>query len=187
MPSLEGEGRRQVYDADRTTQEELKRLNKSIIHKFLELLDFLANDPSKSASKVEELELLFVNFHFLLNGFRTHQARQTLISWLEEQLQRRSQALETIRQLTEQANSSISESKIQLSNYSTQLLSFSQNNENQNPVMSEDHPSTIKQSNQITLNHQPETLNSTFSVVQEQDNFDNLSKLKDFLQKLDKQ
>jgi len=141
MPTLEAEGRKQVYDPNRTTQEELKRLNKSILHKFLELLDFLVNDPEHAQSKVDELELLFVNFHYLLNGYRTHQARQTLISWLEEQLERRSKALDNIRQLLSQARNTVGESAELLNRYQQEIrnaIMTTINNDNDVLVVKDD-------------------------------------------------
>jgi len=43
---------------------------------------------------VEEIDLLFINMHHLLNSYRPHQARQTLIAIMENQVQRRVKTLE---------------------------------------------------------------------------------------------
>lgn len=61
---------------------------------FLDLLDLLVHcpDSSRRAEKVEDLSLLFIHIHHLLNEFRPHQARETLRVMME--LQRR-QRIET--------------------------------------------------------------------------------------------
>lgn len=88
----------QLYENAQPPQTELKRLNHSVITKFLELLDFLVNDPFQYMSKIADIELLFLNMHNLLNSYRSHQARQVLISWLEEQKLRRQQTIDRIQE-----------------------------------------------------------------------------------------
>lgn len=75
-------------------RRELKKLNQSLLANFLDLLDLLVQcpDSSKRAEKVEDLSLLFIHIHHLLNEFRPHQARETLRVMME--LQRR-QRIET--------------------------------------------------------------------------------------------
>lgn len=75
-------------------RRELKKLNQSLLANFLDLLDLLVHCPDspKRAEKVEDLSLLFIHIHHLLNEFRPHQARETLRVMME--LQRR-QRIET--------------------------------------------------------------------------------------------
>lgn len=85
-------GRVQLYPRGEINhRRELKKLNHSILHNYLELLNTLVTNPHEYTfhDKVADLEQLFVNLHFLLNAFRPHQARETLISILAEQLDKR--------------------------------------------------------------------------------------------------
>merc|ERR1712130_314952 len=65
----------------------MKGINISIVMKFLDLLDLLRRDPqSEERQKLHtELELLFVNIHQLVNEYRPHQAKETLIVLMQMQ------------------------------------------------------------------------------------------------------
>jgi len=97
---LEHQGITRLYTAhgrfDRI--KELKKLNHSIVVNFLELLDILIKSPSspKREEKLEDLNLLFINMHHLINELRPHQARETLRVMMERQKQQR---LETAEKL----------------------------------------------------------------------------------------
>mmetsp|Transcript_15594 Transcript_15594/g.39868 ORF Transcript_15594/g.39868 Transcript_15594/m.39868 type:complete len:336 (-) Transcript_15594:701-1708(-) len=67
----------------------LKRLNHSLMFGFLQLVDTLTRDPTRFQGRVEDLELIAVNMHHLLNAYRPHQAREILVDTLREQIQRR--------------------------------------------------------------------------------------------------
>ncbi|XP_020622672.1 mediator of RNA polymerase II transcription subunit 7-like [Orbicella faveolata] len=71
--------------------KELKKLNHSIFINFLELLDILIKSPSSSKreEKLDDLNLLFINIHHLINELRPHQARETLRVMMERQKQQR--------------------------------------------------------------------------------------------------
>jgi mediator of RNA polymerase II transcription subunit 7 len=62
----------------------------------MELLEYLIKNPAQYKTKVDEVELILVNMHDLLNSYRSHQARQTLISLMEQQSKRRSQTIQNI-------------------------------------------------------------------------------------------
>lgn len=83
-----------MYPVHFDRRRELKKLNQSLLANFLDLLDLLVHcpDSSRRAEKVEDLSLLFIHIHHLLNEFRPHQARETLRVMME--LQRR-QRIET--------------------------------------------------------------------------------------------
>jgi len=97
---LEHQGITRLYTAhgrfDRI--KELKKLNHSIVVNFLELLDIVIKSPSspKREEKLEDLNLLFINMHHLINELRPHQARETLRVMMERQKQQR---LETAEKL----------------------------------------------------------------------------------------
>ncbi|KAI9803569.1 MAG: hypothetical protein M1825_001912 [Sarcosagium campestre] len=64
----------------------LSKISKSLLVNFLELVGVLSVDPSQYGPKIEHLRTLFINAHHLLNEYRPHQARETLILMMEEQL-----------------------------------------------------------------------------------------------------
>lgn len=91
---LESQGIKRLYPLHFDRRRELKKFNQSLFANFLDLLDLLVHCPDspRRAEKVEDLSLLFIHIHHLLNEFRPHQARETLRVMME--LQRR-QRLET--------------------------------------------------------------------------------------------
>lgn len=91
---LESQGIKRLYPLHFDRRRELKKINQSLLANFLDLLDLLVHCPDspRRAEKVEDLSLLFIHIHHLLNEFRPHQARETLRVMME--LQRR-QRLET--------------------------------------------------------------------------------------------
>lgn len=55
---------------------------------FLEFVGILSISPEQFESKVEDIRNLFINAHHLLNLYRPHQSRESLITMMEEQLER---------------------------------------------------------------------------------------------------
>ncbi|KAK9869941.1 hypothetical protein WA026_006039 [Henosepilachna vigintioctopunctata] len=88
---LESQGIKRLYPLHFDRRRELKKLNLSLLANFLDLLDLLVNCPDspKRAEKVEDLSLLFIHIHHLLNEFRPHQARETLRVMMELQKRQR--------------------------------------------------------------------------------------------------
>ncbi|CAL1543297.1 unnamed protein product [Lymnaea stagnalis] len=88
---LEASGCRRLYPHNYDHKRELKKLNHSILVNFLDLLDVLIRAPEspKRAEKLEDINLLFINMHHLINEFRPHQARETLRVMLELQRSKR--------------------------------------------------------------------------------------------------
>ncbi|GFO09243.1 mediator of RNA polymerase ii transcription subunit 7 [Plakobranchus ocellatus] len=88
---LEASGCRRLYPHNYDHKRELKKLNHSILVNFLDLLDVLIRAPesSKRGEKLEDINLLFINMHHLINEFRPHQARETLRVMLEQQRTKR--------------------------------------------------------------------------------------------------
>ncbi|KAG5892989.1 hypothetical protein JTB14_031840 [Gonioctena quinquepunctata] len=88
---LESQGIKRLYPLHFDRRRELKKLNQSLLANFLDLLDLLVNCPDspRRAEKVEDLSLLFIHIHHLLNEFRPHQARETLRVMMELQKRQR--------------------------------------------------------------------------------------------------
>lgn len=64
----------------------LTSIAKSILLNFLELVGILSLDAAQYAPKIDHFNALFFNAHHLINEYRPHQARETLIAMMEEQL-----------------------------------------------------------------------------------------------------
>ncbi|KAI9765422.1 MAG: Mediator of RNA polymerase II transcription subunit 7 [Geoglossum simile] len=126
LPSLEDQGIRQIYpsqprppalnDIDGTqsewTQDRaviLRRMAESLLLNFLELVGVLAISPSEFSRKIDDLRVIFINAHHLLNEYRPHQARETLILMMEEQLERSKAEAEGIMRMKEKVESILSE------------------------------------------------------------------------------
>lgn len=88
---LESQNLRRLYPQNYDHKRELKKLNHSILANFLDLLDILIKCPDspKRAEKIDDLTLLFIHMHHLINEFRPHQARETLRVMMEVQKQQR--------------------------------------------------------------------------------------------------
>jgi len=72
----------------------LTKITKSILLNFLELTTILSADPSVALPKLKDIETLFLNAHNLINMYRPHQARETLIMMMEKQIEDGRQELE---------------------------------------------------------------------------------------------
>ena len=93
---LEASGVRRLYPQAYDHKRELKKLNHSILVNFLDLVDILirAPDSAKRSEKLEDMNLLFINMHHLINEYRPHQARETLRVMMEEQKKQRNEITE---------------------------------------------------------------------------------------------
>ncbi|KUM62963.1 hypothetical protein ACN42_g4121 [Penicillium freii] len=100
LPSLQEQGIEQLYPEPPAASTEqnsqpspplnhayyLLKISKSLLLNFLEFTGILSVSPEQFESKVEDLRNLFINAHHLLNLYRPHQARESLIMMMEEQL-----------------------------------------------------------------------------------------------------
>lgn len=72
---------------------------RSILLVFLELTGTLALDPSLAEAKLADLRTLFLNAHHLVNEYRPHQARETVIEMVAEQVRKRRDEIEGVRRM----------------------------------------------------------------------------------------
>lgn len=93
---LESQGIERLHPIQFDHKRELKKLNMSILVNFLDLLDILIKSPGsiKREEKLEDLKLLFVHLHHLINEYRPHQARETLRVMMEVQKRQRLETAE---------------------------------------------------------------------------------------------
>ncbi len=95
-----------VYTRPDDYKGELKKLCFAILTNYLDLLQIVSRSTltvspdsgsiSLREQKLNEIELLFINIHHLINELRPHQARETLRVILEEQKQQREKTSEKL-------------------------------------------------------------------------------------------
>jgi len=104
---LESQGIKRLYSSDDNFDHivEMKKLNHSILVNYMELLDIMIEAPhsTERQKKIEEIKILFINLHHLINEFRPHQARETLRIMLHRQKQTRLETAERLRSNIEKA------------------------------------------------------------------------------------
>ncbi|ETV97264.1 hypothetical protein H310_09627 [Aphanomyces invadans] len=98
---------KKVYPKDYNVKDEMKKVNRSLMYSFLELIDVLILNPTKFNAKLDDIEQLFLNMHNLINAYRPHQARETLIDLLKQQIQDRRDASAEIRQIVQNAKDAV--------------------------------------------------------------------------------
>lgn len=90
-------------DANIDRQQYLSRFNRSIMLEYLSLLGLLTLDPKgdHKNTKLKHILTLVCNLHALINEYRPHQARETLISIMEEQVRRKKAEIEGVKTMEE--------------------------------------------------------------------------------------
>ena len=92
-------------------KKELRKLNHSVLVNFLDIIDILIKCPEspKREEKIEEINLLFIHMHHLINEFRPHQARETLRVMLMVQRRKRTQFTAKFKEQLEKVETIIQE------------------------------------------------------------------------------
>ncbi|KAI9355175.1 mediator complex, subunit Med7 [Pilaira anomala] len=104
LPTLDELGVKQLYpDAPIDRVQELKRLNRSLIVQFLDLLNVLVNNPEEFGNSIENISTIFINMHHILNAYRPHQARETLRLLMENQLAKKREQTAELRAKSKEA------------------------------------------------------------------------------------
>ncbi|XP_033098937.1 mediator of RNA polymerase II transcription subunit 7-like [Anneissia japonica] len=106
---LETQGLQRLHPKQFDHKEELKRLNHSILVNFLDLVDILITAPQSPhrQQKVEDINLVFIHMHHLINEFRPHQARETLRVMMEVQKRQRLDTAERFQKHLEKVTESL--------------------------------------------------------------------------------
>ncbi|XP_041473735.1 mediator of RNA polymerase II transcription subunit 7-A-like [Lytechinus variegatus] len=88
---LESQGLKRLHPQRFDHKKELKKINHSILVNFLDLIDTLIVCPNgpRREEKLDDMNLLFIHMHHLINEFRPHQARETLRVMMEVQKRQR--------------------------------------------------------------------------------------------------
>ncbi|BCS20495.1 mediator complex subunit MED7 [Aspergillus puulaauensis] len=123
LPPLEDQGITQLYpsspkpgaDGEPASQPEqplnhayyLLKISKSLLLNFLEFVGILSETPEQFEPKVEDIRNLFINAHHLLNLYRPHQARESLIMMMEEQLSHTKEEIQQMDKLKEELNAAL--------------------------------------------------------------------------------
>ncbi|KAI2617761.1 MED7-domain-containing protein [Hypoxylon sp. NC1633] len=112
LPRLEDMGIRRLFPnpEERDTNGQhldrvliLKRLAKSLLLNFLEFVGLLSINVEAGEEKLNDIRDLFINFHHLINEYRPHQARESLISMMQAQLDRTRAETNAIRDAKDKA------------------------------------------------------------------------------------
>ncbi|KAL3231642.1 Mediator of RNA polymerase II transcription subunit 7 [Nakaseomyces bracarensis] len=118
LPDLETMGITQLYKKSEDTEQvtnyqykiqELRKLSYSLLLNFVELVGVLSINPELYEQKVENIRTILVNIHHLLNEYRPHQSRESLIMLLEEQLEYKKKEVAHIDQVCEQVKLKLQE------------------------------------------------------------------------------
>lgn len=80
------------------------KISKSLLLNFLEFVGILSVTPDNFQPKVDDIRNLFINAHHLLNLYRPHQARESLIMMMEDQLGRTREEIQQMDKLKEELN-----------------------------------------------------------------------------------
>lgn len=98
--SLESQRVRRLYPQNYDHKRELKKINHSLLMNFLDLLDILvkAPDSEQRVEKIDDITLLFINMHHLINEYRQHQARETIKVMMAVQKKQRIEITERFKQ-----------------------------------------------------------------------------------------
>ena len=87
--------------ASQNAISDMQSINISLLTKFLDLVEILTKNPESPQVDVLQYQLrnLFENLHYLVNLYRPHQARETIISLLKSQKETRGRTTEQLAKM----------------------------------------------------------------------------------------
>ncbi|KAF2242250.1 hypothetical protein BU26DRAFT_524429 [Trematosphaeria pertusa] len=90
-------------------QRYLFRFLRSVMLSFVELLGVVAVNPTseKKDEKLRDILTLVLNMHALINEYRPHQARETLIMLMEEQVERKKAEVEGVKKMADKVRQTL--------------------------------------------------------------------------------
>ncbi|EJT75085.1 hypothetical protein GGTG_08923 [Gaeumannomyces tritici R3-111a-1] len=104
LPGLEAQDiQRLIPDGDADRPLVLKRLAKSLLLNFLELVGVLAANPAEADDKIKDITALLMNVEHAINEYRPHQTREQLIELMQDHLDRTRAETAALRAATDRA------------------------------------------------------------------------------------
>lgn len=113
LPGLKELGWTQLYKDDdelitsNTKIVELHKLMDSLLLNFLELIGVVSIDPQQFHYKIEDLKLILININHILNTYRPHQSRESLIMLLRKQIDMKRNEINEIDKTSEDIKAKI--------------------------------------------------------------------------------
>lgn len=80
---------------------ELKKLLRSVLVQFVELTGIMSISPESFPDKTEDVRTTLINVHHLLNEYRPHQSRESLILLMEDELASKRRDIDELRATNE--------------------------------------------------------------------------------------
>ncbi|CAD0046898.1 unnamed protein product [Aureobasidium pullulans] len=106
-PEPPADGRYKSFGAQHDT------LTRAVLLNFLELVGTLSVNPTQGPEKVEHLQTLFYNLHDLINRYRPHQARESLIMTMEDQLDKIKAQVKSVNSAKDRMEQVLSDIRVQ--------------------------------------------------------------------------
>ncbi|KAH3680528.1 hypothetical protein WICMUC_000259 [Wickerhamomyces mucosus] len=87
--------------------QELRTLLKSLLLNFLEIIGVMSVTPEEFHTKVDQIRTILINIHHLLNEYRPHQSRESLILLLEKQIDTKKNEIQEIQRICDSVEGKI--------------------------------------------------------------------------------
>lgn len=87
--------------------QELRNLLKSLLLNFLEVIGVMSSAPDQFHVKVDQIRTVLINIHHLLNEYRPHQSRESLILLMEKQIDTKKNEITEIERTCENVEEKI--------------------------------------------------------------------------------
>lgn len=102
--------------------DELKKMTKSLLLNFLELVGIISKNPKLASKKIDNIRTILINIHHLLNSYRSHQSRETLILSLQKKLTETQENVLSIKNTCAQVESKLNLLEQKLANLQSSKL-----------------------------------------------------------------